>query len=805
MRILLVTTLAALLLFGIWGANQHQVLGSKLPALGPLMSPYTGFWQQAESTDVLDQIDYSFPQLSDEVEVYFDERMVPHIFASDVVDASFVQGYLTAQHRLWQMDISTRASSGRLAEILGENLLERDRLQRRKGMLWAAENAIKSWKQNPQEWAIITAYAEGVNAYVATLKPADYPIEFKLLGYEPEEWTPLKSALFFKSMAETLCSRNKDIPASNTKSWLGEELFDFLYQEWNPNQSPIIPASVNWDFEPQQSIPRDTITEMLGQHIPYRTFPLPPEFIGSNNWAVAASKTKNGAPILCNDPHLNLTVPAIWYEVQIHIPEYNAYGVSLPGVPGIIIGFNKDIAWGVTNVGQDVMDWYTIEWADEQHNSYVLDGQDKEVDKLVEIINVRGRTEPVLDTVKYTYWGPVVYEEKGNEYDGMAMRWVAHDQPERIKPGVLGAFQQLMKASSYDDYYQALQGYESPGQNFVFASKTGDIALTVNGKFPVKQKEQGRFVQKGNTTQNEWQGFIPYEHLPRVKNPERAFVSSANQHSTMPDYPYYYNGGFDDWRGRLINRRLDSLSNVTIEDMMALQNESYSLKAEEGLPILLSLIDSTDTSLLQAEEVKALRQWDYRFLYDATAPVIFQKWLEKSYEYTFDEMYQRDEEEEVLFPESWRFLYLLKEYPLHDIFDDQGTSEKENARAIVSKALKEVLGEEKINWGDYQEGKVVHLGRIDAFSEPLPEVNGYADAPNAFKGSNGPSWRMVVELGDEIEAYGVYPGGQSGNPGSSFYNSMVGKWSKGEYYLLQFFEHSDEAASEALQRVRFGK
>jgi penicillin amidase len=795
MRIIRLLVLISVLVFGIWVADQHQPFGSQVPAMGPLLSPFTGFWQQADPVEPAREKRLSFPALSGEASVYFDERMVPHIFAANEEDAAFIQGYMTASDRLWQMDIAVRATSGRLAEVLGENLLERDKIQRRKGILRTAERITEEWKKNESEWAILIAYARGINSYVASLSPADYPLEFKLMGYKPEAWAPVKSAIFFLSMAETLCSRQFDVPASNTLALLGRDTFNFLFPEWNPKQSPIIPSSVEWNFTWPDTSGRDQ-GSMLGQTFPVETFPLPPEFIGSNNWAVSGSKTASGYPILCNDPHLRLTVPAIWYEIQICAPGYNAYGVSLPGIPGIAIGFNESIAWGETNVGQDVMDWYAIKWVEGKKGTYLLDGQEREVEQVVEVIKVRDKKEPVLDTVSYTRWGPIVYESEDAPYAGLAMRWTVHDTP-RVEPhSALGTFMNLMKGKNYKDYYEALKGYENPPQNFVFASKDGDIAITVNGKLPIKQKEQGRFVQDGSSTLNAWPSFIPYEQLPRVKNPERGFVASANQHSTAPDYPYYYNGNFDDYRGRLINQRLAQMSDVKVEDMMALQLESHSLKAEDALPVLIDLVDTTAQALLNHEVMQLLRKWDYRFKADSKVATLFEMWYRQAYDDTFDELIKEEETLEVLLPEHWRFIEILDRYPAHPVFDHSETAAVENASQIVTAALAKVLEKTEQGipiWGTYQAKNIIHLGRIDAFAAPLTAVGGEKNAPNAYTGRTGPSWRMVVALGPELKAYGVYPGGQSGNPGSPYYQNMVEAWANGEYYDLLFFKNADEA------------
>ncbi len=775
----------------------HHPFGTQLPALGAFLSPFTGFWQNAEPIDALADLALSFPELEQPAQVVFDERAVPHIFAGSRTDAAFVQGYLTARDRLWQMDISVRATEGRLSEVLGEGTVARDRMQRRKGLRRAAENALKAWQHSPDEMAIINAYTAGANAWIGSLSPAEYPVEFKLLGYRPEAWTPLHTAIFFKSMAETLCFRHHDIPATNTRKLLGDALFDYFFPEYNPDQSPIIPESVDWPFEAAQGAAEVSEVQLSGLY-EGELMPMPPPFIGSNNWAVSGDKTASGSPILCNDPHLSLTLPSIWYEIQISTPEYEAYGVSLPGVPGIIIGFNRDIAWGVTNAGHDVVDLYTIEWADEQKRSYILDGAAREAELVEERIVVAGQREPVLDTVRYTYWGPVAYESGGQD---LAMHWLAVDELPEKPFYELGTFMKLMGGKGLDDYREALKGYSSPTQNFAFASREGDIAMTVNGRLPIKADQQGRFIQDGTQTANGWKGYIPEAHLPRVANPERGFISSANQHSTGPDYPYYYNGTFDDYRGRYINRRLDSLQGITVADMKALQLDNHSLKPEDALPVLLGLVAG------RAEEdqwLKELKAWDYSFEPDARAPALFEQWFDRAYEMTFDDFKTLEEQAPVLYPEAWRFIELMEEVPEHIFFDRVETVQRERAADVVLAAWEEVVaGYEGQSWSDYKATGISHLGRIPAFSRTGLGVGGYYDAPNAIQKGFGPSWRMVVALGEAPEAYGVFPGGPSGNPGSPFYAPDVDKWAAGEYNTLHLMDGPGDKAVSPLYQMTF--
>lgn len=786
--------------------DTHHPFGSSLPRLGKLLSPAHGFWKQAEKAKPAASLSFKQEALSAPVEVVFDGRMVPHIFAQNVNDAVFVQGYVTASLRLWQMDLATRAASGRLSEVLGEQTLEYDRMQRRKGMVHAAQNALEGVRSHQEEYGILESYTAGVNAYIASLDPTQYPLEYKLLNAAPEPWTPLKCMLMTKRMAETLCARHTDIPATNTKGLLGEELFNFLFPEQNPKQSPIIPENVPWDFKPLAPVPAQTAEPMMiGQRWEQPSLPMPPPFLGSNNWAVSGDKTASGQPILANDPHLELSFPSIWFEIQLNIPGINAYGVSLPGLPGIIIGFNESVAWGVTNVGHDVTDWYAVKWLDEGKTRYILDDKPMQVRQVVEEIKVAGKKQPVLDTVKYTVWGPIPYEEPSSPYYDLAMRWLAHDRPDEKPFYDVGTFMRLMQAKNYDDYFNALGGFDTPAQNFVFASRDGDIALTVNGKFPVRQPGQGRFVQDGSFSGNAWQQFIPRDQVPRVRNPQRGFVSSANQHSTAPSYPYYYIGEFDDYRGRILNRLLEQMDDVTVEDMMQLQSNNYSIVAEESVPLILRHLEGASLNKQESALKAELSKWDFNYRKAAKAPLILKAVLDSAFVLTFDELFERPDSMETLAPELWRFLELLDQHAEHPIFDHLKSKEKEQAKDIVQKAFRlaaaawyEPLMQGKEDWGKFNGAKINHLLRLPAFSRTL-YTDGYNNALNAVRGSHGPSWRMIVELGkDGVTAYGVYPGGQSGNPGSPFYDSMVDQWANGQYNRLAFMASAKDKPEKVL-------
>jgi penicillin amidase len=766
-----------------------------IPPLGKLFNPFTGFWQNAKSSTDLPTESINLNQLIAPVEVQFDEKMVPHVFAQNMQDAMFIQGYLTAQDRLWQMDSGARFGSGRLSEILGEGALEGDMIQRRRGIFLAAQRAVKEWQKEKETYELWESFTRGVNAYILSLKPKDYPIEFKLLDYAPEPWTVVHSALIIKNMALTLCSRENDIESTNAYNHFGAETFNFLYPEYNPKQKPIIPEGTPFDFEPVEISKKKESTEMIGM-FNHKTLEKTPEGIGSNNWAVSGAKTASGNPILCSDPHLRLTLPSVWYEMQLQTPEINVYGVTLPGLPGIIIGFNENIAWGQTNVGQDVMDWYNIKWMDENKETYEVDGLEKEVQKIINVFKVKGLDEPVKDTVKHTIWGPVVYEDPAHPKQDLAMRWAGVETP---NPKEIEFINLLNSGKNYDDYSAALKHYESPAQNFAFASKDGDIAIKVNGKFPIKKEGQGRLVQDGSDSDNAWSGFIPMNQVPQIKNPARQFIASANQHSTDPTYPYYYNGGFDDYRGRHLVNRLSNMDSITIEDMMALQNDNFSIFAEEATTLLLENIDSNSLNFSQKSALKKIKNWDYKVEKKSITPVLFTEWWNEFYEMTWDEMFVFEDSIEMLKPEPWRTLEILDTLENSHFFDIKSTEKIENSKNIATLSFIKMMDkmadnfkDPAYNWSKHKGTVVSHVGRIAAFSSSPIDVGGYRQALNAISEFNGPSWRMIVELGDEVKAYGVYPGGQSGNPGDAYFDSMLPKWANGEYYELFFMKDEND-------------
>lgn len=785
--------LAAILAVGLAIAVSSP-MGS-IPPLAALLDPNHGLWQNAISEDQLAEKELELNNLSAEVQVIYDEDLIPHIFAENDLDLYRAQGYITAKHRLWQMEFQTMAAAGRIAEIVGPIAIELDRMTRRKGLAFGAERGLDFLEKDPETLAAMEAYADGVNQYIDQLTAATLPVEYKILNYEPEYWSPYKSALLLKYMADMLMG-DRDLEYSNLRKILGQQMLDKLFPEFPKDNDPVIEAERVWDFEPLPAARPDS-ANFPNDLLLIDPIPQPEPGVGSNNWAVSGSKTKSGRPILANDPHLALNLPSIWYSIQLTTPEYSVKGASLPGALGVTSGFNKNIAWGVTNATKDARDWYKITFKDASRTEYRYGDGWRKSDLRIEEIKVKGE-EAFLDTVVYTHYGPVVYDPsfRSDRQDvNFALKWTAHEGSNEQK-----TFMMLNKASNHEDYNKALDNYNAPPQNFVFASKSGDIAMRIQGKFPVKWKGQGKFFMDGADPDMEWSAYIPFEQNASTLNPERGFVSSANQHPVDPSYPYYvFDNSYEHYRNRRLNTRLRELSDITVDDMKALQFDDYYLHAAEALPVMLGLLDEANFQSPEAKKyLKELKEWDFYADPNQKAPTLFYVWWNKTTDSIWKEWYGWDAP--VVTPNFYQTVELLKEEPESTVFDYSNTPALETAATHINSSFAEFLAamaaweteEGDYSWANYKRTSVKHLvPQFGPFSVDNVYTGGGRGILNATSERHGASWRMVVELGEEVQAFGIYPGGQSGNPGSRFYASMISRWAKGEYIDFSLREKED--------------
>jgi penicillin amidase len=798
-------TALAILIFGL----STQMFN--IPPLGKLLDPFMGAVQNEEDkSSAPSQLIINTTGLSDSVHVFFDDREVPHIYAANTEDLYFSQGYVTAYLRLWQMDFLSYVSAGRLSEIFNkESFLDYDRKQRRIGILDAAKNSLELMKKDPETSKIVSAYTRGVNAYIKQLNYKTMPLEYKLLDYEPEPWTDLKTVLILKHMANTLSGYEEDLSMSNMILALGEEDFNKFFPDFQSHSSPVmnnaLPGlnnSIAYLKKPEYLNPSFLSSNPVIGKSSYN-----PK-LGSNNWAVSGKKTKSGFPILCNDPHLNLSFPCVWLEMQLSSPGMNVYGVSIPGTPAVIIGFNENIAWGVTNGATDVKDWYKLKITDD-YKKYEFDGKWLDLHYKIEEIKRKGQ-KSLYDTVYSTIHGPIVYapvpKTPVNNKEGSssrptpvnyALRWELHNPSNEFL-----TFIKLNRARNYEDYKEALMHYSCPIQNFVFACKDNNIAITHQGKMAIKWKGQGKFILDGTKRSHLYTKYIPNDSLPHLLNPECNYVFSANQRPTYSNYSYYYNGRYWETRANRIQKLLEKENEFDIKKMQTMQLDNTSTFAVDALPVLMKSISKNKLTKNQINTLSILNSWTGEYNFDDKNAELFQLWWKNIKDYTWDELrlysfYSKD-------PEDYVLLDLIQKEPANSYFDKQGTSMKENADDIIREAFIVALNdydkmkrEKSIKWSDCNKVNIMHMANLPAFSKMNLPSAGYPDAINAMSSNWGPSWRMIVELGDRPRAYGIYPGGQSGNVGSPHYDDFVNDWNKGNYYPLQFFMSLSEAKEHA--------
>jgi penicillin amidase len=802
-----------------------------IPPMGKFLSPQTGIWKNKDNEADFKDAELHFPNLKGKASVYFDKRLVPHVFAENDGDAYFVQGYLHAKYRLWQMEFQTYYAAGRLSEIVGEKALPLDRKFRRLGMVFAAINSIKETEKDPMSKMAMDNYTAGVNSYIDQLKESELPIEYKLLDYHPEPWSNLKTALLLKYMSFDLSGYEEDFERANTRAVFDKLMYETIYRYGNDSLSAIAPMNTVFT-KPGINLKIPANADSL--YFSYKKGPAsdikdvskPDKSNGSNNWAVSGSKTLSGRPILCNDPHLSLNLPSLWYEMQIHTPTFNSYGATLPGTPAVIIGFNDSCAYGFTNAMRDVRDYYEIKFKDASKKEYWFNNQWQASTIKYDTIKIKGKAD-FIDTVAYVKeFGPVMYDAgfRGlglvvspkdstpvyrTDAKNYAVRWIAHDPSNELKTFLL-----LNRSKNYNDYEKATSSYVCPGQNMIFASCSGDIAIRQQGVFPAKWYRQGDFPMPGFDSSYMWQGMIPSNENYMIRNPVRGFVSSANQYPyDTKTYPYYLGGNYPFTRGLYINRSLEKMDSITPNDMKELQNDNYNIYAKMMLPVMLKFCSESILTGSEKSYLDILKSWNGRGDPKEKGQTIFYLWNEE-----LETAIWKDELSQLknyAWPQESSLLDALLRDSAMPFVDNIQTKEKEDLRVVVTNAFKAIAGklghlEEAgtIEWSRYKATMVKHL--MDAerklpFSRFNLPIGGGEHMINATKSDHGPSWRMIVQLTDKIEAYGVYPGGQSGNPGSAYYDNFIDTWAVGKYYKLWLMQQSEAKSEEVLFTLNFSK
>jgi penicillin G amidase len=796
------------------------------PPMGKFLNPQQGFWKNGDKEQDFKNADLHFANLKGKVEVYFDKRLVPHVFAEKDEDAYFVQGYIHAKYRLWQMEFQTHYAAGRISEIVGEKALPLDRKFRRLGMVYAAENALKETQKDPLSKMATDSYTAGVNAYIDQLQDKDLPFEYKLLDYKPEHWNNLKTALLLKYMSFDLAGYEDDFEKQNTKALFDKLMYETIYQYGNDSLSPIAPMGTVFskpgvDLKIPKNIDsvylnykNKTISDIKDVNKPNKNN-------GSNNWAVSGTKTKSGKPILCNDPHLGLNLPSLWYEIQLHTPNFNTYGASLPGTPAVIIGFNDSCSFGFTNAMRDVRDYYEIKFKDASRKEYWFNNTWQTSTIKYDTIKIRNQVA-YIDTVAYIKeFGPVMYdasfrgvgvgnsEEKRADGKNYAVRWIAHDPSNEMRTFLL-----LNRSKNFNDYQNAISSFVCPGQNMIFACNQGDIAIKQQGQFPAKWYRQGDFPMPGWDSTYAWQAMIPANENYMIKNPERGFISSANQYPyDTKTYPYYLGGNYPFTRGYYLNQRLSALNGITTEDMQNLQNDNYNVFARMLLPTFLKYCDESSLNADAKKYLALVKSWNFKGDLKEKGATIFYLWNNKVEDNIWkDELAQT---QNYSWPQESSLLDALQHDSAMAFVDNINTPEKESLRKIITASLNDLTTalntEEKNNtleWSKHKATMIKHLMDKDknlAISRFNLPIGGGVHMLNATTADHGPSWKMIVHMTDKVEAYGVYPGGQSGNPGSAYYDNFIDTWASGKYYKLWLMQQSEAKSADVLFTLNFAK
>jgi penicillin amidase len=740
------------------------------------------------------------------VEVFRDRWGVPHIYAGSVKDAMFAQGYVHAQDRLWHMELARRAASGSLAEVFGPVALDADRLLRRVGLRRAAEAEFAQLAEEMRE--NVEAYAAGVNAFIEGNRNR-LPPEFLILRFRPQPWTPVDGLTIGKFVGWTL-SGNWDTEI--VRSWIVERLGPEEAARMEPGYPVGAPLIV-----PPGAECRGLGAPLLEELRKVQ------ELVGaggggSNNWVVDGHKSVTGKPLLANDPHLPLQMPSIWYEVHLNGGGANVIGASIPGVPGVIIGHNDRIAWGVTNTMTDGDDLFVEQINPDDPRQYAYGGKWVDGDLVREEIRVRGRREPVVEEVLVTRHGPIIGPSIPGERRALALRTVVAEPGQHAQSILL-----LNSAGNWEEFREALRLWPAPAQNFVYADVDGNIGYQMAGLVPLRAKGQGLVPSPGWTGEYEWKGFVPFDELPSVLNPPTHYVATANNKIVDDDYAYFLGAEYlDGYRIQRIVELLEAREKHSLEDFRSIQGDIYSIPGRELAQHLLGL-QPADQDARRA--LNFLRVWDCQLSPDSVAATIveafFLQMLRNTVAVKLGPLtdYFVGKEVHPAVPDSFYLqrsaswlLGLMKEAPA-DWFAGRSWPEvmKQSLEEAVA-ALRRQLGEDmsRWTWGRVHYAPFEHvLGRVRALQPlfnrgPVPvggDMNTVAQA--SYVGSRPfvvhsytASYRQIIDLSDLNRSVAILPGGQSGHPASRHYGDMIDAWRRVEYHPMLFDRGEIERQAE---------
>lgn len=780
-----------------------------LPALGPAFNPVTGAWTMAQDAQVTSQT-LHLAGLQQPVRVVFESNGTAHITAQTDHDLFVATGYVHARFRLFQMDLMRRQGEGRLSEVIGKAALDSDKFELQLGLLRTAQ---REWAEAPSRvHDVLVAYAQGVNDRISEAE-AQHQLDpmFALLGYQPKPWTPIDTLVVKGDMTQTLNFTDTPLVMALLERSLGQDLTDSWFPVLPPNaQSPYDSGPYPPATTPTQIAPvcctTDAATSAIADTYD-RLAALPAGLIAtggaSNNWAVAGWKSASGGALMEGDPHLHLTLPAIWFQMTQDSPGFHTAGVAIPGTPGVLIGHNQHISWSLTDA-QNQQTFFYLEQTDAAHpDQYFWNGAWKKYDTVNYDIPVHGGATLHLG-VKLTVHGPVI-----NQRGQTTSVWWAGNLPSQDLEVLLG----INQASNWQEFRDALRGWYSPTHNFVYADDQGNIGLISAGYYPLVSGEGGPpWLPMPGTGQDDVIGTIPYDQIPQQYDPPDGILWSANQRQVTADYPYYIgttSNFFDPgYRANEIHRVLSQPGKLSAADMQALQTDTRDFLAGEIVPVLLRSLSGAQLSATESAAADLLRGWDDRMDAGSAAASVWWTFWQTYIADTFDPWWKsrhvsvkRDELDDALSQdlEAWTL-----SDPANPAFNAPGTGartavdvQRKAFAEATSKLTKQLGGQpDSWSWGRIHQRVLENLAEVSGLNYGPRADGGDGFTPLAaggFPSTHGPSWRMVVDWGART-FQGVFPGGQSENPASAWYTNRVDTWFGGR---LDPMLTADQAAAEA--------
>lgn len=763
----------------------------------------------------------SISGLGSDVTVYRDERGMPHIYADNEHDLYFSVGYISAQERLWLMDFIRRITTGRLSEVLGEKLVPADKFLRCLEMTTKSKFLLS--KEDPVILSYMQDYADGVNAYIASAGK-NLPPEFRILGYKPDPWELEDIANIIGYMGWDLAKDNLscDLFYYQVAQKLGAEKAAQLIPDWNAVDAVVFPG-----FKLDETLLKNAMSfissldtlEAMGIS----------SFSGSNNWAVTGMRSETGKPILSNDMHLSFLSPGIWMQMHQVIPgKLNVTGVVIPGEPFIVAGHNERITWGETNLMVDDIDLFAEKMNPQNENQYFFNGQWRDMSVKKEIINIKGGKKDSI-IIKYTHRGPIISGYRNVKDLSLSMKWSGYDYSDELRSVCL-----LNRAEGWDDFRVAINTFISASQNFVYADVDGNIGLNTGGGIPIR-KGNGTMIRNGETDEYDWKEYVPFEQLPYIFNPEKGYVSSANNKTVIDGYPYYISSEFAlPYRINRIRQMLDEKEVFGIEDFKRMILDQHSDYAALLTPIILKL-NERKNELTPAERAALayFSDWDYDMNANLIAPSVFEFFrisflkdlLGDELGDLFDDMISKTGEFTIQMGDY--YIYKILKTGPDEWVDNINTPEKETIDDIVFQSFKDCISslsqqygddQAKWRWGDIHKitiehplGSVKLLDRIFSLNSGTYPVGGsnHTVSPysykEGFKSYKGASQRHIFNTADWDESLTVIPTGASGVPASEFYLSQTSTYIEGKFYKDAFTENAVKTAAKYTLVMKPGK